>query len=358
MMAGKRGERNLFKGGITGVVWLAASFCVAQQNPSLPDALVTEAKPVPVVSGFVAFVPTWDSGSPTLVSIVSPVLLVPLGSNLVFESRAAFEGDFQRRDGNSGDFTGAIQKSLDYAELDYIGNRYVTVTAGRFLTPFNIFNERLYPNWIRNTQSDPLILPLGTGSDNGFMLRGGIAVNETATVNYSAYFSTLSTSNHLESERHGGVRTSIFLPRERFEMGVSVQHQLQDDRLNRYGLHLQWQPRRLPFDLRAEGAYSRAEGNGLWIEGAYRLLNADPMLLRRTQLVVRTQLFHTGAVLGLNSGLPSTDTKRTEFGVNYYLKDNWKVLGSYGRTFTPVGNSNIWTIGMTYRFAFPMGPRQ
>ena len=340
------------------MVYLAACFCVAQEKTSVPDVLLTEANPVPEVSGFVAFVPTWDSGNPTLVSIVSPVLLAPLANNLVFESRGAFEGDFQRRYGNSGDFTGAVQKSLDYAELDYIGNRYVTVTAGRFLTPFNIFNERLYPNWIRNTQTDPLILPLGTGSDNGFMLRGGITVNKVISVNYSAYFSTLSSARYLESERHAGVRASIFVPRERLEIGVSMQHQLQDDRLNRYGLHLVWQPRRIPFDLRAEGAYSREEGNGLWIESAYRLLNAGPLPLRRTQLVARTQVFHIGTNSGLNSNLPSAGTKRTEFGVNYYLQDNWKALGSYGRTFTAAGDSNIWTVGMTYRFAFPLGTRE
>jgi len=126
-------------------------------------------------------VPTWDSGAPTLVSVISPVLLVPVGSNWVFESRAAFEGDFQRRNGTSGDFTGAIDKSLEYMQLDYIGNKYATVTVGRFLTPFNIFNERLYPNWIRDTQTDPLILPIGTGSDNGFMLRGGIDLNSNVT---------------------------------------------------------------------------------------------------------------------------------------------------------------------------------
>src|ERR1035441_8819279 len=133
---------------------MATLVSVTQDTATAPP-LAIDAKPVTVLSGSVAFVPTWDGGNPTLVSIISPVLLVPIRSNLVFESRAAFEGDFQRRNGNSGDFTGAITKSLDYMELDYAANRYITVTAGRFLTPFNIFNERLYPNWIRNTQTDP-----------------------------------------------------------------------------------------------------------------------------------------------------------------------------------------------------------
>lgn len=329
----------------------------AQENADL-RAAADEAKPIPVLSGGAAFVPTWDSGDPTLVSIVSPVLLVPISRNLIFESRAEFEGDFVRRNGNSGDFTGAINKSLEYAEFDYIGNKYVTFTAGRFLTPFNIFNERLYPNWIRNTQTDPLIFPIGTGSDNGLMLRGGVSLNPSVTLNYAIYFSALSTINHLESERHAGLRAGLFFPRHRLEIGLSEQHVLQDTRLNRLGSYLEWQPAQIPFDLRAEGAYSREEGYGLWIEGAYRFRNARASLLRRAQAVVRTQAFRTGALAGINPDLPTVDTKRTEAGLNYYLSDGWKALASYGKTFTAAGNSNIWTIGMTYRFVIPLGPAQ
>lgn len=331
-----------------------ATVCAAQDAPPL----AVDPKPVPVLTGYLAFVPTWDSGSPTLVSIVSPVVLMPLGRNLIFESRAAFEGDFQRRDGNSGDFTGAIQKSLDYAEIDYIGNRYLTFTAGRFLTPFNIFNERLYPNWIRNTQTDPLIFPIGTGSDNGAMLRGGIGVEDGLNFNYAFYFSTLSTADHFESERHAGSRLSLFLPRKRLEVGISAQHELQESHMNRYGAHLQWQPTRTPFELRAETAYSGKEGSGLWIEGAYRFRNSVSPELSRTQVVARTQVFRLGTVPASNPDLPLTDMERTEFGMNYYLTDGWKALASYGRTFTPTGDSNIWTVGMTYRFVVPLGPRQ
>jgi hypothetical protein len=343
--------------GLTFLLWLTVCLAsAAQEEPLAPPPLANDPPPVPVLSGYAAFVPTWDAGSPTLVSIISPVLLVPVSSNLLLESRGAFEGDFERRDGTSGDFTGAIQKTLDYAQLDYIGNQYVTVTAGRFLTPFNIFNERLYPNWIRDTQSDPLILPIGTGSDDGFMVRGGVPVSTSVNLNYAAYFSLLSNVAYLESERHAGIRMAAFLPRKRLEAGVSVQHQLQDNRVNRYGLHFEWQPPSAPLDIRAESAFSHEEGNGFWVEGAYRLSKLQPALLRRTQLVARTQVFQVGTIPESNPSLQNVNTQRTEFGVNYYVTDGWKALGSYGRTFTAQGNSNIWTVGMTYRFVFPLGP--
>ena len=350
----------MFKPCLIGVILvIGCTSCIAQEDRAVASPnLADEPRPIPVLSGGVAFVPTWDSGVPTLVSIVAPVLLVPVGNSILIESRASFEGDFQRRNGTSGDFTGAIQKSLDYLELDYIANRYVTIAAGRFLTPFNIFNERLYPNWIRNAQTDPLIFPIGTGSDNGAMMRGAIAAGKNITVNYSAYFSALSTTDHFESEHHAGARGGVFFPRQRLELGMSVQHQLQQDRQTRYGLHLQWQPSKVPFELRAEGAYSREEGNGLWIEGAYRLRDARPSFLRRTQWIARTQVYDTGSTSGINPSLPATAEQRTEFGLNYYLNDGWKALASYGRTFTPAGNSNIWTVGMTYRFVLPLGPAQ
>jgi len=319
--------------GALAIVCLAVCrMCAAQHTTADPS--LDDARPEPVLSGGIAFVPTWNGGKPTLDSIAAPVLLVPIGNNLIFESRAEFEGEFQRRNGTTGDFTGPVGKSLDYAELDYVGNRYVTLTLGRFLTPFNIFNERLYPAWIRNTQTDPLIFPLGTGSDDGAMLRGGMNSSRNVAVNYAVYFSSLSNNAALQSERHAGLRAGIFLPRRRLEIGASVQHQLQTSRVTRYGTYLEWQPLRLPFDLRSEGAYSREEGKGFWIEGTYRFRNAPVSSLRRAQLVGRTQMFHVGDVPLLNADLPKIDTKRTEGGVNYYLNDGWKALASYGRTFT------------------------
>ena len=94
----------------------------------------------------------------------------------------------------------------------------------------------------------------------------------------------------------------------------------------------------------------------MWVEGAIRFRNAGSVLARNTQLTIRTQAFQTGDLP--NPDLPSVDTKRTEFGVNYYLNDGWKALASYGRTFTLVGDTSIWTVGMTYRFVIPLGPGQ
>jgi hypothetical protein len=315
-----------------------------------------EVKPVPLLSGSAGFITTFDGGEPHLGPIVSPVVLLPMGQRWLFETRAGFESDMVQVPGESG-FHGVVLKEVDYAQLDFIANPYVTVTVGRFLTPFNIFDERLYPVWIRDLQTDPLILPIGIGPSNastGAMLRGGIKVHPQVDVNYAVYFSTLITTSPVDSNRSAGGRAGIFVPKARLEIGGSFQHLLQDDHSNAFGFYALWQPPALPLDLRSEYARS-SMGSGYWVESAYRLTQI-PFLqnqFRRTQLVARMQQFFVGQVP--NDALPSVNTQMFEFGLNYYFMDGVKAASSYGRQFSSEGNKNVLTVGLTYRFLIPLG---
>jgi hypothetical protein len=316
-----------------------------------PD--VSRAPTVPVVSGGVAFVPFVQAGQTTLVSIISPVVLIPLGENWLIESRAAFEGDFVRRDG-TGPFGGEIQKSLEYLQVDYIANPHLTFTFGRFLTPFGIYNERLYPVWIRDLQADPLILPLEQSSSNGMMLRGGFEAAHDLNLNYTAYFSTLSTNETLASDRLVGGRLGAFLPNQRVEIGISFQHLLQENNANRFGAHFEWQPRALPLDIRSEYADTEL-GQGYWIEPALRLSAiSHAKVFSHMQLVGRFQQFFTKSGV-IDDDLPGANTKEPEIGLNYYFLDGLRATASYGRQLNSEANANIWTAGVTYRFAFPLG---
>jgi len=335
-------------------IFLAVPVLHAQDQPDTP-------KPVPVIIGGAGFITQFNGGQPNLDPLIAPVLLVPIGDRWLIESRATFETDMTQQPGSSS-FHGQVLKSIDYAQLDFIANPYVTVTVGRFLTPFGIFNERLYPIWIRNLQTDPLILPIGTGpsqASTGAMLRGGIKATSKININYVAYFSALSTFNpsnvtELDSDRFAGIRAGIFIPDQRLEIGGSFQHLLQDERSNSFGFHGGWQPPALPLEFRGE--YQRsARGSGYWFEPAYRLTQVPfwQYAMRRTQLVARLQQFWVGAIP--SDVLPPVNTREFEFGVNYYFRDGLRAVSSYGRQFSDAGNMNIWTVGLTYRFAFPLG---
>lgn len=319
-------------------------------------------RPVPVLTGNAGFITTQENGETTMVPQINPVLLLPLGDHWLVESRAEFEGEFERPAGATG-FDGAFSKELDYLQADYIANPYLTVTVGRFLTPFGMYNERLYPIWIRDLQQVPLIFPIGTGSSDGLMLRGGFSLNSKVNLNYAGYFSTLSTIDKLDSDRNVGARFGFFLPGPRLEAGVSWQKSLQEDRKNSFGFHLAWQPPRVPLNIRSE--YARSDdGSGYWIESAYRLSQVPLWnhVMRRTELVARMQQFFTGENTGTATSddeydLPGGDVQQPDFGVNYYLRDGLKISGSYGRWWGKK-DWNTWEMGIAYRFVMPLGRAQ
>jgi hypothetical protein len=358
-----RRDLHALRGGIIGrdcAQFLAIAFLftiLSASRSAAQDQPTEDVKPVPLLTGSGGFITTFDGGEPHLHPIITPLVLVPIGQRWVFETRATFETDMVQIPGRSGFHGGAVQKEVEYAQLDFIANPYMTLTVGRFLTPFGIFNERLYPVWIRNLQSDPLILPIGIGPSNasmGAMIRGGFKAHPKFNINYAAYFSALSTVSPVDSARFAGGRAGIFVPSARLEIGGSFQHGLQDARLNAFGFHALWQPPVLPLDIRSEFARSIA-GSGYWVEGAYRLsqLSFHQNEFRRTQVVARMQQYFVGQ--NVNDALLPANTKQFEFGLNYYFIDGLKASSNYGRQFSPAGNANIWTMALTYRFVVPMG---
>ena len=326
----------------------------------LSSAVILSAQSeTPIISGGVQYLSTTAGGATVFQPVISPVVAIPLGDRWLIESRGTFDEVIFRENGSTGPYHALTFSSVDYLQLDYIASPHLTITVGEFLTPFNIYNERLGAVWIHNLADAPLIAGIGTrtsSSSDGAMVRGVAVARKNWELDYTAYFSALVNARHFAAGRSAGGRVGVFMPRSRLEVGISYQRFLQDQHLNSWGTYLVWQPNAAPLELRAEYAHTLG-GQGYWVEGAYRFsrFRGPTSLLGRLQTVARMQQFYLGKPAPDDVN-PGADTQKFDFGLNYYLPHNFRLNGSYGRQFSSLGNTNIWNLQITYRFLFPLIP--
>jgi len=340
--------RKVAQAGLLGLTFLSSIGARAQDE---------SPKAIPILTGSGAYFTKVTGGTFQDVPSVSPLLLVPVGDRWLLEAKGSFSETFSKDRGDDY-FENKASYGLVYAQADYI-TKYVTFTAGRFTTPFNIYGERFAPVWIRALQPGPLTSPITSGSSLGGMLRGGIPGTEKINLNYAVYFSSNNTHHLLATDRSTGGRISFFLPGPRLELGASFQQVLQADRPHAAGVFFVWQPNRVPLSLRSEYVRSSGlKGSAYWIESAYRLSQIPA--LRRLEMVGRGQQFFAASKLSAATitrlGALGKDTRQADFGLNYYFRNDVRASASYGRQFVLGNNVNIWAVGMTYRFVMPLGP--
>jgi hypothetical protein len=332
--------------------------CTAALSAQDTETESTHAGYVPVLSGGMGYIYNVNGGTSTLEPAIDPVLLIALGSHVLVESRTEFVGAFQKRNGN-GDYTGQIFTSVDYAQADWLANTHAIVVAGKYITPFGLYAERLVPIWIATFQDVPLTYEIGTrttGAGVGGQLRGVVTQTNKYSVQYAAYFSASSNVYQLESARTTGFDTSVYFSSHRVEVGTSYQRFLQQPRhINSEAAYVSWQPPQVPLDVKAEFDHSYY-GYGYWIQGAY-MLSQVPVansFFKRMELAGRLQ--QSFPLNGGGNGVPSVNTKRPGVALNYYLRDNLRLVSSYERQFTSTRDANLWNIGFTYRFVWPLWP--
>jgi hypothetical protein len=109
---------------------------------------------------------------------INPLLMYKQSDKLFFE--AEFEGEFE---------DGEFEWGLEYANMSYVLNDYMTVRAGKFILPFGAFMEKLHPAWVNRVATRPLgfghdgIVPT---TDVGAELRGSFHAGNIK-LNYQAY---------------------------------------------------------------------------------------------------------------------------------------------------------------------------
>jgi hypothetical protein len=313
------------------------------------------AQDTPLLSGGVGFFTSTNGGNTTYQPIIEPLLAAPVGQHVLIESRAALIETYAPRSNGLSGYDHTFFGGLTYLQGDAILTPHVTLVGGSFLIPFGTYNERLSPIWISNFQDGPLVSSLGlmsTGSGVGGMLRGSAISHRKYSIDYAAYFSARSGNEQFNSERSFGGRGSLYLPEQRLEIGLSYNRLLQGTQENFYGTHVWWEPKGTAFRLRSEFARGH-HAQGYWIEADYRTPafgGLDTFIGRFEPVFRMQQTFRRDAIV--SDGLPLTNTERADFGLDYNLPHNARIISSYARQFSSTGNRNIWETGIVYRFLF------
>jgi hypothetical protein len=111
----------------------------------------------------------WDTHSSSFVGgSFNPIFLWKQSEKLLFESE--IEMEYENNETNI---------FLEYANLSYLYNKYITLRFGKILVPFGIFSARLHPRWINRLPSAPLGFGhdgVGPSSDLGIEIRGAIPI--------------------------------------------------------------------------------------------------------------------------------------------------------------------------------------
>jgi hypothetical protein len=315
------------------------------------------AQDTPLLSGGVGFFTNTTDGKSTFMPIIEPLLAAPIGGHFLIESRAALlETWAPNGNGQSGyDHTHFI--GLTYLEGDYFASRHFTLVGGSFLLPFGSYNERLTPIWISNFQDGPSSSNIGlmsTGTGVGGMVRGSALSRPKYSIDYAAYFSALSSNSQFTAKRSSGGRVDLYLPDKRLEVGFSYARLLQDVHENFFATHVWWEPKDTGLRLRSE--FNRGQhAQGYWIEADYRLqrFGGPESWIGRFEPVFRMQqTFHLDNSTN-GDGVSLTNGQRADFGLDYNLPHNTRILTSYSRQFSSTGDHNIWETGVVYRFLFP-----
>ena len=335
---------------------LATCGFVALAILSSSSGMYATAQDIPLLSGGVAFQANPTGGATTYTPVITPLIAVPAGQHLFFESRADLQETWSQTPGKPG-YTHSHFIGLTYLQGDYIASPHLTITGGSYLLPFGTYSERLSPIWIANIQGGPSSSNIGllnSGVGTGGMLRGSAISRAKYSISYTGFFSARSGYKQFSAKRAAGGRLSLYLPEQRLEVGFSYDRMLQGIHENFIGTHVWWQPKDTGLRIRSE--YNRGEhAQGYWIEADYRLqkFGGAESLVGRIEPVFRMSQTARLDKSTISDGVSGVNTQRADFGFDYNLPHNTRILTSYSRQFSSTGNRNIWQTEIVYRFLTP-----
>lgn len=274
-----------------------------------------------------------------------PILLWRLRDDLLFEGEIEFELEDDQTNVN-----------LEYAQMSYLLNDYITLGAGKFLNPSNYFIERLHPAWINRLPDRPLTMVGNTriqaGSQLGFQTRGGVPLGSTRG-EYAFYVSngptmrpdgTLSFSNFDDIDNNKAVGGRVgWLPFPGFELGYGFEvsnvtdpigdslgvtthvvdlNYYRIDQLIRGSIDLRFQYARRDIDRSNSPMLAfNNDSSGGYVQLAYRPSLMDLLFLEDLEGIFRYDW------IDLPSGF--IDERRWTVGLTYYLAASTLVKFAY-----------------------------
>ncbi len=166
-----------------------------------------------------------DSSNSSFNAGFNPIFLWRLTDDLIFEGELELELEDE-----------TTNVSLEFAQLSYLLNDFVTIGVGKFLNPSNYFIERLHPTWINKLPDRPITMVganrIQASSQLGFQVRGGIPFGSMRG-EYAFYVSngpsmrddgTLSFKDFSDSNNNKAVGGRIgWLPFPGFEVGYGFE---------------------------------------------------------------------------------------------------------------------------------------
>jgi len=167
-----------------------------------------------------------EKDASTVETAFEPIFLFKLSDKFLFESEIEAEIE-----------DGGQNFNLEYAQLLYLVNDYLTIGAGRMLNPINYFGMNIHPDWINKMADKPFFIHEDTKllapQVIGFQARGAFAMG-ASRVNYAVYYSNgpildtatgrLNYDNFGDNNKDKGIGARIgFVPVPFLEVGAGFE---------------------------------------------------------------------------------------------------------------------------------------
>ncbi|EQB63272.1 MAG: phosphate-selective porin O and P [candidate division Zixibacteria bacterium RBG-1] len=290
-----------------------------------------------IVSGYMDWTYSWQKGKAGTFDLFhfNPIFLFQIEDKLLARAEVEYEH-------------GGGEIVLEYAQLDWFLHDYVTISGGKFLVPFGVFNNKLHPSWISKVPGRPLandqVVPVGW-SEAGVMASGGISISGYSKINYALYLVNglegAEGDNIRDLRKEGDDRDIInnnkavggrlgIVPIKEIEIGASAYSGKYDDvaspklSLNLYGVDAEFcykeflelrgefnQADQEITDLSAPDSVGFLVKRGYYAQAALKLSPLAVSLLNPVEVVVRFS--------GQNFPGKAADKREVSPGVNYYV---------------------------------------